>query len=84
MRNVKDKSRSRSKNFLKTSMTLRQNKSTSPVKDRRSKQKHLRDLRESGDLRKDFSKKKSQEALKALDLLKKSGSLHDFSGKNLR
>ena len=58
MRSIKEKSLSKSKN-LKSSMTLKQNKSTSPQKERRSKHKHLRDLKESSDLRKDFTKKKS-------------------------
>ena len=61
MRNIKDKDKSlsKSKNYLKNSMTLRQNKSNSPTKDRRSKHRQFRDLKESGDLRKDFTKKRS-------------------------
>jgi hypothetical protein len=70
-RSIKDKSLSRNKNFLKNSVTLKQNKSSSPTKER-SKHKNIRDLKES----KDFSKKKSPEQFRALDLLKKSGSLH--------
>lgn len=76
MRNIKDKSLSKSKNFLKSSVTLKHNKTSSPTKERRSKQKHFRDLKESGEERKDFTKKKSPEGPKPLDLLKKSGSLH--------
>lgn len=71
-RSIKDKSLSRNKNFLKNSVTLKQNKSSSPTKERSSKHKNIRDLKES----KDFSKKKSPEQFRALDLLKKSGSLH--------
>ena len=41
-------------------------------------------MKESGEERKDFTKKKSPEGPKPLDLLKKSGSLHEFSGKNLK
>lgn len=83
-RSIKDKSRSKNKNYLKNSMTLKQNKSNSPTKERNSKQKGLRDLKESGDLRRDFTKKRSPEHPKALDLLKKSGSLHEFTGRSLK
>ena len=80
-RSIKDKSTSKNKQFLKTSMTLKQNKSMSPIKERQSKLKNIKDLKESGDLRRDFVKKKSP---KPLDLLKKSGSLHEFTGKTLK
>ena len=83
MRNVKEKSLSKSKN-LKSSMTLRHNKNHSPIKERHPKNKHGRDLKESGDLRRDFIKKKSPEIPRPLDLLKKSGSLHEFTGKNMK
>lgn len=69
------KSLSKSKTFLKNSITLKQNKSQSPQKDR-SKAK-VRDLKDSADFSKrDFAKKKSPEPSRALDLLKKSGSLN--------
>ena len=46
MRSIKEKSLSKSKNFLKSSMTLRHNKTNnSPAKDRRSKQKNFKDLK---------------------------------------
>lgn len=75
-RSIKEKSLSRNKNLLKNSVTLKQNKSSSPTKERTSKSKNLRDLKASGDLHRDFGKKKSPEQYKGLDLLKKSGSLH--------
>jgi hypothetical protein len=76
MKSIDKKSLSKSKNFLKNSITLKQNKSQSPQKDR-SKAKHVRDLKDSADFSKrDFAKKKSPEPSRALDLLKKSGSLN--------
>lgn len=58
-RSIDKKSLSKSKNFLKNSITLKQNKSHSPQKERQSKAK-IRDLKESGDFSKrDFVKKKS-------------------------
>lgn len=76
MKNIDKKSLSKSKNFLKNSITLKQNKSQSPQKDR-SKAKPLHSLKDSSDLgKRDFVKKKSPEPSRALDLLKKSGSLN--------
>ena len=83
MRSIDKKSLSKSKNFLKNSITLKQNKSQSPQKDR-SKAKKI-DLKESADFSKrDFAKKKSPQPSRALDLLKKSGSLNELkSSKDL-
>lgn len=73
-KSIDKKSLSKGKNFLKNSITLKQNKSQSPLKDR-SKAKKV-DLKESADFSKrDFAKKKSPETNSALDLLKKSCSL---------
>jgi hypothetical protein len=59
MKSIDKKSLSKSKTFLKNSITLKQNKSQSPTKDR-SKAKQIRDLKESGDFgKRDFAKKKS-------------------------
>lgn len=57
---------------------MKQNKSQSPQKER-SKAKPLHNLKDSSDLSKrDFAKKKSPEPSRALDLLKKSGSLNEI------
>jgi hypothetical protein len=78
MKSIDKKSLSKSKTFLKNSITLKQNKSQSPQKDR-SKAKQVRDLKDSADFSKrDFAKKKSPEPSRALDLLKKSGSLNEI------
>ncbi len=44
-KSIKEKILSKNKNFLKNSVTLKQNKSASPIKERSSKQKNLRDLK---------------------------------------
>lgn len=84
-RSIKDKSLSRSKNFLKNSVTLKHIKNSSPAKERRSKHKNIQELKaSSGDYKKDFAKKKSPDQYKGLDLLRKSGSMHDFTGKSIK
>ena len=82
MKSIDKKSLSKSKTFLKNSITLKQNKSQSPQKDR-SKAKPLHNLKDSSDLgKRDFAKQKSPEPSRALDLLKKSGSLNEIQLKS--
>lgn len=73
----RDKSNSsKSKNFLKSSVTLKQNKSQSPMKQKSHKIKQGF-LKESRQVSRQQSIKKST-SHHALDILKKSGNLNEM------